>query len=133
MIGDVLRNLRVKAGYSQQQLANALQIDRSTYSYYEIGKTMPSISTLRVLSNIFQISVDELIEGDTLPTDSWDTVALFPNSEIQEKRIFDLSNEERQIVCYYRLLDVKEKQKFLSFGASIIRERQLKQKDAESI
>lgn len=133
MIRDRLRSLRLKAGYSQQQLANALQLDRSTYSYYELGKTTPSVSTLSALSKIFKMSVDELVKGDTLPDDSWDTVALFPNSEIKEKRIFDLSKEEKQIVCYYRLLDVKEKQKFLSFGASIIRERQLNKKDAESI
>ena len=38
-----LRNLRMIYGVSQQEVAGYLEIHRSTYSYYEEGKTTPSI------------------------------------------------------------------------------------------
>lgn len=43
-INERLRELRIKSGYTQSQIAKILNIDRSTYSYYEIGKTTPDIS-----------------------------------------------------------------------------------------
>lgn len=37
---DMLREIRETAGCSQQQIADYLQIARSTYSYYELGKLL---------------------------------------------------------------------------------------------
>ena len=37
-IGKKLRMLREKFGYTQQHMANILNVDRSTYSYYETEK-----------------------------------------------------------------------------------------------
>ncbi len=46
---------------SQQEVADILQIDRSTYSYYEIGKTQPNLSVLYTISQLFAVSVDDMI------------------------------------------------------------------------
>ena len=62
-----LRDLREKCGYTQQQIANALNIDRSTYSYYETGKTSPDIPSLIVLANVFSVSIEELLGQDQQP------------------------------------------------------------------
>ena len=64
MIGDRLCCLRKQAGYSQKQVAEALCVSQVTYAYYETGKVIPSISELGKLSNLFKVSVDELIKGD---------------------------------------------------------------------
>ena len=37
-ICEILRQLRQKAGLTQEQVSNYLSVDRSTYSYYETGK-----------------------------------------------------------------------------------------------
>lgn len=66
-IGKNLRILREKCGYTQQQLANVLNIDRSTYSYYESGKTTPDISSLVLLSQVFSISLADLLGRDDSP------------------------------------------------------------------
>lgn len=64
MIGDQLCCLRKEAGYSQKQVAEALGVSQVTYVYYELGKGIPSISELSKLSNLFKVSVDELVKGD---------------------------------------------------------------------
>lgn len=51
LIGN-LKRLRNTYELSQQDIANKLGIDRSTYTYYETGKTEPSIN---MLSNILEI------------------------------------------------------------------------------
>lgn len=51
LIGN-LKRLRNTYELSQQDIANKLGIDRSTYTYYETGKNEPSIN---MLSNILKI------------------------------------------------------------------------------
>lgn len=64
MIGDKLRYLREKNGYTQRKVADFLNIDRSTYSYYETGKTRPDIETLKKLANLFHVSIDYIAENN---------------------------------------------------------------------
>ena len=42
-----LKLLRHKYDLTQDDVANALEIHRSTYAYYEIGRTIPSIGILK--------------------------------------------------------------------------------------
>lgn len=58
---DVLRKLRLHYRYSQRELAGYLGIDRSTYAYYESGKTKPPLNTLLVLSDLYKVSLDFLV------------------------------------------------------------------------
>lgn len=44
---DVLTKLRKNARLSQQQVADILKINRSTYAYYETGKSKPKLPTLK--------------------------------------------------------------------------------------
>lgn len=61
-LGNLLRDLReYSLGVSQNEVAEMLHIDRSTYTNYELGKTEPSIANLQRLSEIFCVSCDELI------------------------------------------------------------------------
>ena len=46
---------------SQGDVAKLLNIDRSTYTNYELGKTEPSLEVLKKLSGIFGVSVDRLV------------------------------------------------------------------------
>jgi transcriptional regulator with XRE-family HTH domain len=55
-LNERLRELRGKCGYTQSQVAKLLNIDRSTYAYYETGKTRPDVSSLVMLAKIFNIS-----------------------------------------------------------------------------
>ena len=58
-----LKNLRKQSGYTQKAIAEMLQVVESCYANWEQGRTEPNISTLRALGQIFEVSLDELING----------------------------------------------------------------------
>ena len=62
--GERLRKHRIRLELTQQTVAEKLNVDRSTYSYYELGRTTPSIGTLYELTRLFGVSADELIKKD---------------------------------------------------------------------
>ncbi|MBQ8749692.1 MAG: helix-turn-helix transcriptional regulator [Clostridia bacterium] len=64
-IGGKLKNLRKHNNLSQRQLADLLSVKEYSVGDYERGRSEPSIETLRKLSIIFKISLDELLEVDT--------------------------------------------------------------------
>lgn len=61
MIG--LKEIRKKKNLNQQKIALDLSISRESISYYENGKRSPSVETLVLLSNYFNVSIDYLITG----------------------------------------------------------------------
>ena len=104
-INERLRELRVKSGYTQYQIAKILNIDRSTYSYYEIGKTMPDINVLIKLSRIFNIPINELLadeESHEGVSDSGATSS-FLQSRKNSSHIYELSNREKDLVGSFRV------------------------------
>ena len=62
--GDRLRKLRQSRGISQQQVAEYLGVNRTTYVKYETGKSEPNVGTLKKLAQYFDISMDYLLCGD---------------------------------------------------------------------
>ena len=56
-----LKKAREKAELTQKQVSKIVNIERSSLSYYEIGRSLPSIFTLIKLSEIYRISIYRLI------------------------------------------------------------------------
>lgn len=63
--GTTIRQLRIQNGYTQENLAKMLNIDRSFFSYIESGKRGCSVDLLVQLSELFGVSLDYLILGST--------------------------------------------------------------------
>ena len=59
-----LKRLRVSYGFSQANLAERLQIDRSLYALYESGKRCPDPELLYDVACIFGIRMEMLLESD---------------------------------------------------------------------
>lgn len=59
-----LRAIRRSSAFTQKQVAGSLGVVESCYANWEQGRTEPNIAMLRRLGEIFQISLDELINGD---------------------------------------------------------------------
>ena len=58
---DIIRKLRKERGLTQQQVADHLQIDRSTYAYCESGRTRLNVNIVVDLAHFFQVSYATLI------------------------------------------------------------------------
>lgn len=119
-LGLKLKYYRESCELSQQQIANALNVDRSTYTYYETGKTTPSASTLLKLSKIFNVpcsifleSINQELDLNSLVADSVgnkksrDTTRSYESDE----KIYDLSKEEKDILIAYRVLNKSGQEK----------------------
>lgn len=56
-----LYNLRKQKGLSQEELANRLNVSRQTVSKWEVGDSTPDMEKLIAMSDLFEISLDELV------------------------------------------------------------------------
>lgn len=63
-----IRQLRIKNGFTQETIAETLNIDRSYYGRVEIGKKGCSVDLFIQLSGLFNVSLDYLILGRYLDT-----------------------------------------------------------------
>ena len=61
--GERIRQLRMKSGLTQENVAEALNVDRSFYSRIEAGKKGASVDLLIQLSELLNASLDYLILG----------------------------------------------------------------------
>lgn len=61
MLASNLQFLRRKTGHSQQELADQLEIPRTTWSGYELGKVEPNINMLQKISGFFDQPIDRLL------------------------------------------------------------------------
>ncbi|MPM53533.1 hypothetical protein SDC9_100301 [bioreactor metagenome] len=67
LLTERLKELRLKAGYTQQQIADQLKVRRPTYTRYETGTNEPDKDTIVKLANIFNVSVDDLLGNEKSP------------------------------------------------------------------
>ncbi len=58
---EILKQLREKKGWTQNEVASVLNISKSTYVKYERGEREPRYRTLVALAELFQVSVDYLL------------------------------------------------------------------------
>lgn len=61
MFSDKLKELRTSNNMTQEELASKLYVTRNAVSKWETGKGYPSIDSLKDISKLFNISIDELI------------------------------------------------------------------------
>jgi transcriptional regulator with XRE-family HTH domain len=69
MIGQNIKYLRVKNKLSQQELADKLNVPRSSLSDYERGHTQVNLENLLKLSSIFNVTIDNFIKTNLSHTE----------------------------------------------------------------
>ncbi len=65
MFAQVLKTLRLRAKMNQSDLAQILDVERSTVSRWESGTSTPPMNMVKRLSEIFDVSLDELMGKQT--------------------------------------------------------------------
>ncbi|MBO4636070.1 MAG: helix-turn-helix transcriptional regulator [Clostridiales bacterium] len=63
-LGEQIKKHRNIAGLSQEALAERIYVSRQTISNWETSKNYPDINSLIRLSEVFGVSVDDLLKGD---------------------------------------------------------------------
>ena len=63
-IGTKIKNARISANLTQEQVAEALDVSRQTISNWENEKTYPDIVSVVKMSNLYNISLDHLLKEE---------------------------------------------------------------------
>lgn len=63
---EKLQVLRKQSNLTQEQLASQLYVSRTAISKWESGKGYPSIESLKSISKLFSVSIDELLSNEEL-------------------------------------------------------------------
>ena len=63
-IGKKLKDARMRSGFTQESVAEKVNVSRQTISNWENEKSYPDIISVIELSNLYSISLDDLLKGD---------------------------------------------------------------------
>ena len=63
-LGNSLFNARKKSGLSQEEVAAKLGVSRQAISKWELDETLPDIRQSKKLSNLYHLTLDELVDFD---------------------------------------------------------------------
>ena len=63
-LGNKIKYYRGEKNFSQEELAERVYVSRQTISNWENNKSYPDINSIVLLSEVFEISIDNLIKGD---------------------------------------------------------------------
>lgn len=107
-----LKRIRKDCDLTQKMVAEALGIGRSTYAYYETGKTSPDLQTLARLAALFRMSTDSLLGREPLPTDLHDD--RFPFADAVVRRFSELTGDEQILILQFRQLTDAQREELTS-------------------
>ena len=79
-----LKELRKKNQFSQEYVAEQLNISRQAISHWENGKAYPDIDNLVLLAELFSISVDELLQDEEIAYTKNNVITTTENYKILE-------------------------------------------------
>ena len=98
-IGRLIRRLRTDMGLTQKQLSERLHVSDKAVSKWECGGSAPDLEKLVAISDLFDISLDELVHGKTpepepVPAAQMQTAGAAIYSDIKENIVTD-ENKKR--------------------------------------
>lgn len=110
-VKESIKKFREDNGYKQEQISGIMGVDRSTYSKWESGATMPNPVQLVKLAAIYCVEVGKFFEFDfNFNVASPDYEGVYGDNYVSE-----LSDEERYLLACYRLLNRNDKEKVMNY------------------
>ena len=104
-IGSFLKELRKEKGFTQEQLAESLNVSRRTVSRWETGSNMPDLDLLMEISDLYAVDLREMLNGERKSEEKM-------NKEMEETvlKVAEYSNAGKQrdakVVCVYFVLGI---------------------------
>ena len=90
-----LYNLRKQKGLSQEELANRLNVSRQTISKWEIGDSTPDMEKLAAISELFEVSLDELVLGKEQKSSETGASNIGEIREVLEEKVLTPDNKKK--------------------------------------
>lgn len=105
-------------GLTQLNVAELIGVDRSTYTYYELGRTVPSWDIVKKLAKIFNVSYYDLLEEENKLIAS--DVSASKGIPVLEN-LNNLNGSEKNIILSLRLLDAHQRASALNDIGKILK------------
>lgn len=109
MLGENIRNLRVARGMYQIDLAQALNVSKSTVAMWETDKRTPDIDMLTRIAEFFCVSTNELLNG----------------RKVDVKLDKEASSDEQYILRAFRGLSDKNKKAAVLYLLELYKEQEI--------
>lgn len=110
---------RENAALTQKQVADALNMERSTYAYYESGVSHPSGEMIIRLSNLFNVDyrmfMDAVgdLEFDKKPEDT-NFTTFSDDSYEQREKLYALKKDEQNFLILYRTCEPEQREEVVN-------------------
>lgn len=115
MLSEQLKIIRKANKFTQQGLADAIGIERSTYASYETGRNKPDVILLSKIAKVFGVSSDFILEIDTTVPLNMEDISVQYKKKSGNKLVSTLSKEEKSVLAKYRLLSDNKKTELVDF------------------
>lgn len=118
MLAYNLKKLRKETGLTQVQVAEKLNIERSTYTYYETGKTTPNLNTIMAIAKLYNIPYSNILNGiDTAIPDIINKIESVNTKSTDNKNTYEntaTTKDEMQILFFMRQMSIKNRKMLLA-------------------
>ena len=105
-IGGTLKTLRKAHGFTQAEVASALNLSRTSYTKYENNVHMPTAEQIQLIASLFGVSPTEILA----PTESNNVKITKPT----------LRSDHEKLLCVYDSLDEQSKTQLMSVAYLIM-------------
>lgn len=120
-VSESLRKIRKAHKLTQQDIANVLGVDRTTYTLYETGSTNPPIETLEKLSNIYNATIGYILgKEESNHAERLKKTELVSEGDVDPIAL--LSKDERRLLLSYRVLSEEKKEQLRNQIAEALRQ-----------
>ncbi len=110
MFSDILTKLRKDKNLTQEQLAKLINVDRSSVGKYESTNVIPSLEVLKRISQVFNVSLDYLLQKDESKSPVYDDETLETLEQLKNDKdlrtLFDLAKTAKKadLIATHQLL-----------------------------
>lgn len=123
-IGKFIAQQRKKKGLTQSQLAEKLMLSEKTISKWECGKGLPEVSLMMPLCEILEITVNELLSGESLSQEEYKKQA--ESNLVEHIKKSNRDNKQKLIASFIIAISVSIILAMSVFLANIVEELYIK-------
>ncbi|BCR35146.1 helix-turn-helix transcriptional regulator [Mariniplasma anaerobium] len=105
---------RKQIGMTQNELADALYVTRQAVSKWEMGKCLPSIDVLIEMTELFDVTIDYMLDGSDLRDNDYATMLMQFPREAVIYRFINSDNLNENIKNIFYLLTTKERKQMIN-------------------
>lgn len=98
---EKLVQLRKREGYTQEELADRLEVSRQAISRWEMGTAVPDSSNLLLISKLFKVSADYLLNDDYKSDDDLPKVQEVRNDNVNQIMMYLIALEVMMLIMQF--------------------------------